>query len=117
LKDLSSLRIYRLSIEIGDIVWHIVEGWDNFSKWTIGKQLVDSSDGIAATMIEGYYRNSKGDQRKFFRYALSSSKETELWVYRAYKRGLIGEDDYSVLRDRLSNLIPQIINFIHKLKD
>ena len=117
MKDLSSLRIYKLSVEVGEIVWQVVEDWDKFSKWTIGKQLVNSADSIAATMIEGYYRNSKGDQRKFFRYALSSAKETELWLYRANERELIKEKEYTDLRDKLLNLIPQTINFIQKLKD
>ena len=116
MKDLSNLRIYKIAVEIGDKVWKIVDDWDKFAKWTIGKQLVDSADGIAATMIEGYYRNSKGDQRKFFRYALSSAKETELWLYRAHGRNLIKDEEYAELRDKLFNLIPQTVNFIQKLK-
>ncbi|MCD6117452.1 four helix bundle protein, partial [bacterium] len=73
--------------------------------------------GIAATMIEGYYRNSKKDQAKFFRYALSSAKETELWIYRAHERNLLNKPKYTELRDKLSNLVPQTVNYINKLKD
>ena len=115
MKDLSTLRIYRIAVEVGEGVWQVVDEWDKFAKWTIGKQLVDSADGIAATMIEGYYRNSRGDQAKFFRYALSSAKETELWLYRAHERGLIREEEYVSLRDKLSNLVPQTISYIQKL--
>ncbi|GAB4377621.1 MAG: hypothetical protein Kow0042_25650 [Calditrichia bacterium] len=46
----------------------LVQEWDSFSKWTIGKQWVDSADGIAAQMIEGYYRHSKAEKRKFFQF-------------------------------------------------
>ncbi|RCK73039.1 MAG: hypothetical protein IGBAC_0238 [Ignavibacteriae bacterium] len=35
--------------------------WESFEKWTIGQQLVESADSIAATMIEGYYRYTEGE--------------------------------------------------------
>lgn len=83
MKDLSELRIYHLAVAIAEEVWSEVADWDNFAKWSLGKQLVEAADGIAATMIEGYYRNSRREQAKFFRYALSSAKETALWWWRA----------------------------------
>ncbi len=94
MKDLSSLRIYSLAVSIGEDVWNLVYKWNSFAKWSLGKQMVDSADGIAATMIEGYYRYSKGDQAKFFQYSLALAKETELWLWRAKQRNLIDADIY-----------------------
>ena len=117
MKDLKELRIYRLAIEIGDDVWKIVNSWeDKFAKWTLGKQWADSADSISATMIEGYYRNQKGDLRKFFHYALSSAKEAELWLWKSYNRKKITAVEYQKLKQTFSDLIPQTINFINKIK-
>jgi four helix bundle protein len=113
MKDLSELRIYRLAVEIGEDVWKIVNSWeDSFAKWTIGKQWVDSSDSISANMMEGYYRNQKGDQKKFFQYALSSAKESELWLWKAMNRKLISSDEYDNIKQKITDLIPQTFNFI-----
>jgi four helix bundle protein len=79
--------------------------------------LVDSADGISATMIEGYYRYTPKDQGKFFRYALSSAKETSLWWWRANNRKLISSTErYELVRKKLDDLIPQTLNFIKSLK-
>ena len=48
MKDLSGLRIYRLAVEVAEEVWKEVSTWDNFAKWSVGKQLVDAADGIGA---------------------------------------------------------------------
>ena len=117
MKDLSELRIYHLAVEIGEKVWEEVSGWDSFSRWSLGKQLVECADGIAATMIEGYYRHTSGEVVRFFRYALSSAKEASLWWWRAWRRGLISRRGcYEEVRDKLNDLIPQTINFIKTLQ-
>jgi len=94
-------------------VWQEVLGWESFSRWSLGKQLVESADGIAATMIEGYYRNSRREQARFFRYALSSGKETALWCWRAKERGLLSSPErYHSVRTSLDALLPQTMNYI-----
>ena len=116
MKDLSELRIYRLAVEVAEEVWDEVSAWVSFAKWSLGKQLVDAADGIAATMIEGYYRHTSGDQRKFFRYSLSSAKETSLWWWRAKNRNLISSPErYEHVREKLDDLFPQTLNFIKSL--
>ena len=37
---LEELRVYALSMEMGEKVWNIVVGWNYFEKDTVGKQLV-----------------------------------------------------------------------------
>jgi hypothetical protein len=41
---LEDLEIYQLSMEIGEKVWRIVEGWDYLPKKTIGTQLIKAAD-------------------------------------------------------------------------
>nr|HRD19349.1 four helix bundle protein [Candidatus Neomarinimicrobiota bacterium] len=53
---LEELRVYQLAMEIGDLVWAIVQKWDYFPKDTLGKQLVRSADSITANLSEGFGR-------------------------------------------------------------
>jgi len=115
-KDLSNLRIYRLAVDIGEAIWAVVQLWDAFERWTLGKQLVDSADGISVNMIEGYYRILPGDKRKFFRYALSSAKETELWWWKARKRNIITHGKFMEIKAMLAEMLPQLVNFIKKIE-
>ncbi len=115
MKDLSELRIYKLAVDVGELVWEGVQEWENFAKWTIGKQVVESADGISATMMEGYYRNQPGDKRKFFQYALSSAKETELWCWKAKNRKIMPLERYSEIKQLIDDLLPQLVNFIKSI--
>ena len=116
MKEIDSLRIYQLAVEIGEIVWQIVNSWDDkFAKWTVGKQWVESADSISATMKEGYYRNQKGDLRKFFQYSFSSAKEAEHWLSKSYNRKLVSESQYQELNQKFQDYFPQTVNFINKI--
>ncbi|MBN2571764.1 MAG: four helix bundle protein [Ignavibacteriales bacterium] len=116
MRDLENMRIYKLAVEIGELVWQLVVELDKFSKWTIGKQITESADGIGATMIEGYYRFSKNDQARFFQYALSSAKETSLWLWKMKNRNLINDNNFNEIINKINDLIPQTISYIKSLK-
>ena len=46
---LEDLKIYSMSMQLGDEVWQTVVKWDYFQKDTVGKQWVKSVDSVAAT--------------------------------------------------------------------
>ena len=115
MKNLKDLRIYKLSIEIGELIWKEVQKWDNFEKWTIGKQLVESADSISVNIMEGYYRNQKGDMRKFFQYALASAKESELWTWKSHNREIMRDELYKEIQVKYDDLLPQLVNFIKSI--
>ena len=53
---LEELEVYRVAMEIGEIVWAVVIKWEYFEKKTLGTQLVDAADSIALNISEGYGR-------------------------------------------------------------
>ena len=53
---LEDLEVYKVAMEIGEIVWSIVIRWEYFEKKTLGAQLVDAADSIAFNISEGYGR-------------------------------------------------------------
>jgi len=55
---LEELKVYELSMDIGERVWTIVEKWNYIEKDTVGKQLVRAVDSVAANLSEGFGRLS-----------------------------------------------------------
>ncbi len=48
--DIEELKVYQLSMDIAEKIWNLVIKWDHFAKDTIGKQLIRSSDSVAANL-------------------------------------------------------------------
>lgn len=112
---LNDLRIYNQAMEMGEFIWEIVKTWDYFSKDTLGKQLVRSTDSIAANISEGFGRYHFKDNRNFLYYARGSLYETNTWIYKAYKRHLIEEAKYSDLSAQLKDLGIKLNNYINTI--
>lgn len=107
--ELENLRAFKLADEICDGVWEMVSSWDFFAKKTVGDQIVRSADSVAANIAEGYGRYFFGEYVVFLYYARGSLKETEFWVEKARRRGLVREDAYRYLRARLE-ILPKELN-------
>ena len=110
--DLNDLRIYNQSIEIGEFIWKLVIKWDYFSKDTVGKQLVRSTDSISANISEGFGRYHFKDNRNFLFYARGSLYETNTWLTKAYNRKLLEEPEYNDINAQLKDLGIKLNNYI-----
>lgn len=107
-KRFQDLRVYVLAEEIADLIWAVVITWDHFAVDTVGKQVVRSADSIGANIAEGCGRHSFADNRRFVLYARGSLYETQHWLRRAYKRGLLTEALIAELKTRLDELAPKL---------
>lgn len=74
---LEDLEVYQLSMELGENVWNIVITWNFLSQDTIGKQLICSTDSIAANIAEGYGHFSYKENKLFCYYSRGSILETK----------------------------------------
>ena len=110
-----NLVIYQLSEKIADKVWDIVLSWDNFSKDTIGNQLVRSCDSIGANIAEGNGRGTSNENRRFARIARGSLYESLHWLRRAYKRKLLGEKQIKDIKQIIDELSPKLNAYISAL--
>ncbi len=111
------LRIYRLSEELSDTIWKIVSRWPGFARHTIGQQLVRSADSIGANTAEGAGRGTYRDNKRFAMIARGSLYETQHWLRRAYRRGLLNTDEVDQLTTILRKLLPQLNAYIKSLKN
>ncbi|MBW2006410.1 MAG: four helix bundle protein [Deltaproteobacteria bacterium] len=110
-----NLRVYQLAEEITDRVWEVVLKWDNFSRSTIGKQLVNSADSIGANIAEGTGRGSFADNRRFAKIARGSLFEVKHWLRRAYKRKLLSETEIHLLQKLIEELTPKLSAYIKSI--
>ena len=101
---LEDLDVYNLSNEVADEIWNIVVKWDFLAKDTVGKQIVRSSDSIAANIAEGYGRFFYKENRQFCFYSRGSILETKTWLKKAKSRNLINEMQYDDLYLKLESV-------------
>lgn len=106
---LEELKVYELSMELGESVWLIVEKWDYFSKDTIGKQLVRAVDSVAANLSEGFGRFHYKDAKNFTYFSRGSLYETKTWIRKAKNRNLMNEEEYLKFIEDI-NLIGKMLN-------
>ncbi len=106
------LEVYKISMELSDKVWTIVEKWDFFKKDTIGKQLVRAVDSVSANISEGFGRNTFRDQRCFYYYSRGSLYESKTWIIKAYRRNIIDQKTYYELLAAFNLLGVKLNNFI-----
>ena len=109
---LEELEIYKLSLNIGERVWDIVMKWDNFSKETIGKQLIRAVDSVSANLSEGYGRFHFKDTNRFNYFSRGSLYETKTWLTKAYQRQLITEEEFKYFEEEIKNLSVKLNNYI-----
>ncbi len=109
---LEELKVYQESMELGEKVWNLVIKWDNFSKDTMGKQLVKAVDSIAANLSEGFGRYHFREKKNFGYYSRGSLYETKTWITKANNRGLIGDKDYNQYVGVINDIGVKLNNYV-----
>ena len=108
---LNDVIAYKSAFHLANYIWEIVISWDNFSKFTVGEQLIRAVDSISANIAEGFGRYHKKDKIKFYRYSFGSLKETFDWCAKAKIRHLLMNQQYDCVMQELQKL-PRQINFL-----
>jgi len=112
---LDEIEVYQRSMQLGELVWKVVNNWKYYFQSTIGKQLVKSADSISANISEGYGRYFYKENRNFCFYARGSLTETKTWIVKAKNRNLISEKDFSFLIRELQVLHFKLNNYINSI--
>lgn len=113
--NFQKLRIYELAELLADHVWGIVVDWGRFPRNTVGSQLVKAADSVGANIAEGTGRGSLQDTRRYARIARGSLSEVQHWLRRAYKRGLLTDEQTSSLGPVLDELAPKLNAYLRSI--
>ena len=115
--NIDDLKVYNLSMEVGERVWGIVNKWQYFEKDTIGKQLVRSVDSIAANLSEGFGRYHFKEKKNFSYYSRGSLYETKTWITKAKNRKMINDDDFSAFKKDINYIGKMLNSYINSIND
>ena len=110
-----TLRVYHLAEEIADLVWDVVIKWNQLSRDTVGKQLINSADSIGANIAEGTGRGSFAENRRFARIARGSLFEVKHWLRRAYNRKLLSGSEVTSFQKLIEELTPKLSAYINSI--
>ncbi len=113
--NLEELQVYKLSMDIAEKIWVIVDKWDYFNKDTVGKQLVRAIDSVAANLSEGYGRFHYKENKNFCYYSRGSLYETKTWITKAFNRKLMSEDDYVSFKKDINLIGVKLNNYIKSI--
>src|SRR5437868_14333877 len=109
------LHIYKLSEKLADEIWRIVVHWNFFAKNSVGIQIVKAADSIGANIAEGSGRGTDPELRRFLRVSRGSLYETQHWLRRAYRRGLLSERQIGSLVPLISELTPRLNAYLSSI--
>jgi len=113
--QLDELRVYILSMEMGEKVWNIVARWNYFEKDTIGKQLVRAVDSVASNLSEGFGRYHFKETINFGYYSRGSLYETKTWLTKAHNRGLITGELFRQFIMEIDDIGVKLNNYIRSI--
>ena len=109
------MEIYRIAMEIGDEIWFSAIGWENLAKYSVGPQIIKSSDSIETNISEGFGRYHFKDRRQFMIFTGGSLYETKTWIQKAKNRNLVPEFFFKTQKQRLESLGVKLNNYISTL--
>ena len=112
---LEELEVYKVAMEIGELVWQIVLKWEYFERKTLGAQFANAADSIAFNISEGYGRFHYKENKNFCYYSRGSAKETLTAVEKSKVRNLISEAEYVLLNQKLSLYFRLIFGYINSI--
>lgn len=112
---LEELKVYRLSMDIGERVWNIVIKWDYFARDTLGKQWIRAVDSMAANLSEGYGRLHFKENKQFSYYSRGSLYETKTWTVKARNRNLITEEESNAIMRDLESIAVKLNNYVQSM--
>jgi four helix bundle protein len=117
---LEDFKVYNLAMSLGEEVWSVVNAWGFFEKDTIGKQLVKSTDSIAANLSEGLGRYHFKEIKNFSYYSRGSLFETKTWLCKSFNRKLLTEQQFQKLImdiDTIGKMLNSYINSLGKINE
>jgi four helix bundle protein len=114
---LEELDVYNLSQGFSDSIWFIVEKWDNFPKFGIGRQITDSADSISSNIAEGYGRYFIKENINFCFYSRGSILETKNWLQKCVRRNLLNKEEHEMLLNQLELIHKKLNGYIKVLKE
>ena len=116
MKEIYELDVYKLAEDLSDKVWYNFDKWPQKVQRTIGYQIMQSADSIAANIAEGYGRYTPAERKLFYRYSRGSFEETKAWLRKLIRRNVIEKEEIEKYTKIIDELGPKLNAFIRSTK-
>jgi four helix bundle protein len=110
------LKVLKSAEVVADAVYKSAEGWNEFARDVVGKQIARAADSVGANIAESFGRFHFGEKVQFLYYARGSVFETKYWLNRVVARNLMASAESQKYANQLTDIARQLNLFIASLK-
>jgi four helix bundle protein len=103
-------RIYQQALELASLSQSVMGGFPRGYGY-LADQLRRATSSVVLNFAEGYGKQTKADQRRFFIIARGSACEVAAVFDLAYRFELIGEEQYGIGRELCDHLARMLTQF------
>lgn len=116
-KKFKDLIMWQRSQELFEMTTMDIKKWPkNVVSNAIAYQLTSCVGSISANVAEGYGRGGSKEFEQFLRFSRGSLTESENWLYKAMKEGLITESRYDEYLSKMEECSKMIAVFTNRLR-
>ncbi|WP_426483198.1 four helix bundle protein [Chryseobacterium sp. R2ACT005] len=109
------LEIWKLSRELSNEVFHIIESTNLKNNFKLCNQIDSSSGSVMDNIAEGFEKNGNREFIQFLSIAKASCGETRSQLYRVFDRSFISQEKFETLIEQTETLSRKISSFIKYL--
>ena len=109
-------KLLQLAQELAVDVINLAQKLKTKKEHSLADQIKRSGTSISANIAEGNHPQSKMDMISKFEIALKEASETENWLKVFNNSGLINEDDFSSVQNKVVKIKILLIHSIQTLK-
>lgn len=110
------LEIWQLAVEFSVYIYEVTKKFPKEEKFGITNQLRRSSNSISSNIAEGSSRKSANEKSRFFEIAYSSLMESLNHVVISRKLNYLSEEDFEIIRAKVSELSNKINAYYNRMK-
>lgn len=114
---LSKMVIYQNARKLSGRVWGIYKKLPHELKYSLGNQLITSTDSVGANFCEGYGRFHVKEKIQFLHISRGSLYEMEYWLQLCLDREIITHKEYTEIGLIVKKIGVKLANYLSHLKN
>lgn len=113
--DPEDLVVYQVAEKLANEVWNLVKYWDEFSRETVGKGLIQAVDRLCATIAQGIGFQAFRSNPQLVKLARGYLYETVHWLHLAHARALMSGDQSQRLKPWVDELSARLNTYLKQI--
>jgi four helix bundle protein len=111
------LKVWQYSLEITDEIDDIIKRFPVHEMYSLSSQMRRTANSVSLNIVEGSTGQSNAEFKRFLRIANRSALEVVGCLYLAKRRKYISDETFTMLYNRIEELVKMIQALINSLND